>query len=225
MKTPINWLALWVATACSVTSCGSLRQGESTSRCMDCATALYRDSGSGGSIYNVASASEEAVGRVARRYCAEHGLGQPTIGKRYAPPMGTDFWGYDFSCGPREAPQAQQPVGSDVEKFGATCTGIGFQKGTPEYGNCILRLMEVNAAQAAQGAGPSPPQQLRQQQREQAIRVIRQGLDGLPLQAPSQCESPLTMTMTLPCGDVVSCTKKGDQVNCDQPRDEGSDRR
>jgi len=214
-KTSTRWLALCVVTALGVGGCGSLRQGESTSRCTDCATALYRDTGSGGSIYNVASASEDAVGRVARRYCTEHGLGPPTMGNQYAAPLGTGFVAYDFSCGPREAPAAQQSVGIDVEKFGATCTSIGFQKGTSEYGNCILRLMEMNSTQATESAGLPLQQQLRQQQREQAIRVIRQGFDGLSGQPPAGCESPATMTIKLPCGDAVSCTKRGDQVTCD----------
>ena len=197
-----------------------MRQGESTSRCTDCATALFRDSGSGGSIYNVDRASEDAVERVARRYCMEHGLGQPTVGKRYVPPMGSGFWGYDFSCGaPGEAPAAegpvaQQPAGSDMEKFGATCTSLGFQKGTPEHGNCILKLMEMNRSRAVESAGPTP-QQLRQQQREEAVKVLRQSLGGLSAQAPAACESPMTMTISLPCADVVSCTKKGDQISCD----------
>jgi hypothetical protein len=64
--------------------------------------------------------------------------------------MGTDFSGYDFSCGTPGATVAQQPAGSDVERFGATCTGIGFQKAKPEYGNCILRLMEKNSSQATE---------------------------------------------------------------------------
>jgi hypothetical protein len=115
MKPSITWFALCMATAFALTGCASLRQGESTSRCTDCATALFRDTGSGGSIYNVASASQDAVGRVARRYCSEHKLGQPAIGNRYASSaLGNGFWGYDFSCGPRETTQVQQPVGGDV---------------------------------------------------------------------------------------------------------------
>jgi hypothetical protein len=214
----IKWLALWAATALSVAGCGSLslRQGESTSRCTDCATALYRDSGSGGSIYNVVSRSDDAVERVARRYCAERGLGPPAIGNRYTPPLGSGFWGYDFSCGSQgQPPVAQQPVGSDVGKFSATCTSLEFQKGTPEHDNCILKLMEMNSTQATEGARISLQQQLRRQQREQAVKVIRQGLDGLSTPPPAQCESPTTMTIKLPCGDIVSCTKKGGQVNCD----------
>jgi hypothetical protein len=129
--------------------------------------------------------------------------------------MGTDFSGYDFSCGTPGATVAQQPAGSDVERFGATCTGIGFQKAKPEYGNCILRLMEKNSSQATEGARLSLQQQLRHPQREQVVKVLRQGLDGLSTPPPAECESPATMTIRLPCGEVVSCTKKGDQVRCD----------
>jgi len=225
MKTPISWFALCIATAFSLTGCGSLRQGESISRCPDCATALYRDTGSGGTIYNVSSQSEEAVERVARRYCAAHGLGQPTIGSRHASPLGTDFAGYDFTCGSPGTAQAQQAVDSGADRLGATCSSMGFKRATPEYDNCIVKLTEMNRAQATQGAGPSPQQQFRQRQQEQAIRVIQQGLDGLSAQPPLECQLPVTMTVRLPCGDVVSCTKKGDQVNCDRPSDEGSDRK
>jgi hypothetical protein len=101
-----------------------------------------------------------------------------------------------------------------VEKFGTTCTRIGFQRGTPEYGNCVLKPMEMNGTQATEAAGALLQQQLRQQQREQAIRAIRQGFDGLSTLQPG-CEMPATMTIKLPCGEVVSCSKKGDQVNCD----------
>ncbi len=154
--------------------------------------------------------------RVARRYCAEHGLGPAAIGNRYTSPLGSGFWGYDFSCGSRgETSAAQQPVGSDVEKLGATCTSLGFQKGTPEHDNCVLKLTEMNSTQATERARISPQQQLRQQQREQAVKTIRQGLDGLSSPPPAQCESPTTMTIKLPCGDIVSCTKKDGQVNCD----------
>ncbi len=192
---------------------------------------MYSDTGSGGSIYNLASQSEDAVRRVARRYCTEHGLGQPTIGSRNKSPLGSDFSQYDFSCGSHDAPVAQQPnvapqpmdqqpvtaqpaVALDVEKFGATCASIGFQKATPEYGNCVLKLMEMNSPQASQSAATSQ-QQLRQRQRDQAIQIMRRGLDGLAAPPPLGCEAPVTMTVRLPCNDVVSCTKKGDQVNCD----------
>jgi hypothetical protein len=197
-----------------------MRQGESTSRCTDCATALYRDNGSGGSIYNVASRGEHAVERVARRYCSERGLGSPAIGNRYTPPLGSGFWGYDFSCGARgetsrDTPAAQEPAGSDPDKVSATCTSLGFRKGAPEHDHCIQRLTEMNSTQATEAARVSLQQQLRQQQREQAVRVLRQGLDGLSPPPPAQCEAPTTMTIKLPCGDIVSCTKKAGQVNCD----------
>jgi hypothetical protein len=213
-KASIRWFALVLASASGLAGCAASRQAESTKRCWDCATALFRDTGSGGSIYNITSASEDAVARVARRYCAEHALGPPTIGDRYAPPMGTGFWGYDFSCAPQEAPMAQQPTGGDLEKAEATCSRIGFQKGTPDYGHCILRLLEMNKAQASQAPGVSL-QQLRRSQREQAVKMIRQELDGLTAQPASECTSPAIMTVQLPCGETVSCTKRGDQISCE----------
>ncbi len=213
-KALVGRLGLCAVVALSVGGCGSMRQGESISRCTDCATALYRDNGGGGSIYNVASRSEDAVERVARRYCIEHGLGQPTVGRRYVPPMGSGFWGYDFSCGPRgQAPVARRPAEGDGEKLGATCTSLGFQNGTPQYDSCVLKLRQISSTQATEITDPA--QQVRQRQREQAIRVLRQGLDSLSAQPPAACESPATMTIRLPCGDIVSCTKRGDQVSCD----------
>jgi len=137
---------------------------------------------------------------------------------------------YDFNCRDRETdvaairgnnPQptvAQQPVDEDVEKLGATCASIGFQKGTPDYGNCVLKLMEMRNAQAAQGAALSvlQQQQLRQLQREQAIKMLQQGLSGLSAQPPNATAptTPTTTRIQLPSGEIVTCTKTGDQVNC-----------
>jgi hypothetical protein len=134
---------------------------------------------------------------------------------------------YDFNCRDREKdvaairgnnPQptvAQQPVDEDVEKLGATCASIGFQKGTPDYGNCVLKLMEMRNAQVGQAAALSvlQQQQLRQLQREQAIKMLQQGLSGLSAQPPN-ATAPTTTTIQLPSGEIVTCTKTGDQVNC-----------
>jgi hypothetical protein len=63
-----------------------------------------------------------------------------------------------------QPPAVQPSVGIEAEKLGATCAGMGFQKGTPEYGNCVLKLMELSNAQA---------EQIRQQQRLPALTTIR----------------------------------------------------
>ncbi len=186
----------------AVAACGSLRQGESTSRCPDCATALFRDTGAGGSIYNIASASEDAVGRVARRYCRERGLGAPAIGQRYKPPLGSDFWGYDFSCGPKETAAAPEAPAVAPSAQPAAVPAPPAQ------------APASREAQAPQAAGSSEQQQACQQQREQAARVIRSGLEALSAQAPSGFESPIEMTAKLPCGEVV-CTKTGARVDCE----------
>jgi len=167
------------------------------------------------------------VDRVAAKYCEERHLGAPAIGQPYNDPRnGYPYVYYDFKCRDREAdvvvtrenkPQptvAPQPVGDDLEKLGATCASIGFQKATPDYGNCVLKLMEMRNAQAVQGAAMSvPPEQLRQLQREQAIKMLQQGLSGLSAQPPNTT-APTTATIQLPSGEIVRCTKTGDQVNC-----------
>jgi hypothetical protein len=48
-----------------------------------------------------------------------------------------------------------------------------------------------------------------------ATEAMRQQLDSLSAQTPAACQSPMTLAIKLPCGDVVSCTKMGDQVHCD----------
>lgn len=205
-RTSVGWLALCIGVAGGVTGCASLRQGESTSRCTDCATALYRDTGTGGSIYNLAAAGEEAVERVARRYCKEHGLGQPTIGGRYASSLGRDFWQYDFSCAAQAAAVAQQPTGAPAP-----------QDLAPQLPPATGAAPSPQSAgdQASEASVASPEQQRRQQQREQAVRVMRLALAALPAEAASGCASPVTMTVRLACGEVVSCTKTGGEIHCD----------
>ena len=207
-KAPTGWLALCIGAACSVPGCASLRQGESTSRCTDCATALYQDSGGGGSIYSLVAAGEQAVGRVARRYCKEHGLGQPTIGERYASPLGRDFWQYDFSCAAPAVAVAEPPVAS------ATTQSVAPQSlpSTPNPGGAPSP--QAAGAQAGEAVAAAPPPH-RQQQREQAVRVMRLALAALPAEAGSECTSPITMTIRLACGEVVSCTRTGDEIHCD----------
>jgi hypothetical protein len=59
---------------------------------------------------------------------------------------------------------AKTPLDAEAAKLGATCTSLGFQKQTPEYGNCVLKLMELSHAQA---------EQLRQQQRTPDLQADR----------------------------------------------------
>jgi hypothetical protein len=223
-------LTICKVAALLVAGCAGYR-GESTSQCSTCATSVISERGSGGIISHVPSKDASAVARVAAKYCEERHLGAPTIGE---PRNDSRNWYpyvyYDFNCRDREtdvaamranSPQpavAQQPVDEDVEKLGATCASIGFQKGTPDYGNCVLKLMEMRNAQAGQGAALSvlQQQQLRQLQREQAIKMLQQGLSGLSAQPPNATAptTPTTTTIQLPSGEIVTCTKTGDQVNC-----------
>ena len=206
--TSVGWLALCIGAASGVAGCAYMRLGESTSRCSDCATALYRDTGSGGSIYNLAAASEGAVGRVARRYCKEHGLGQPTIGDRYASSLGRDFWQYDFSCAAQEAAVVQAATPPPTQR-----TVPQAPAGAP--GPVTAPSPQPAGAEATTAPSASPEQQRRPQQREQAVRVMRLALAALPAEAASGCVLPITMTIRLACGEVVSCTKRGDEVHCD----------
>ena len=101
---------------------------------------------------------------------------------------------------PGQPPSGQAPMGDDAEKFGAMCVSMAFQKGTPEYSDCISKLKGMNEAQS---------QQLRQQQRRQAIKMIEQGLGAL---SPAGSSTPATIR--LPSGEVLTCTQSGTQVNC-----------
>lgn len=195
------WFALGSAMAFAIAGCGSLRQGESTSRCPDCAAALSRDDGKGGSIYSIKAAGDAAAARVARRYCAERGLGEPAVGARGPSSLGSDFGAYEFVCGPA---------------------------GSGSASSATIKAAPAPAAPAAvaQGAATAPPTPATaapvpdavlspQQQREQAVRALRLGLDALPARTTAQCAAPVTMWVRLPCGDVVSCTRTDEQVHCD----------
>jgi hypothetical protein len=207
IRASIAWFALGFAMALAVGGCGSLRQGESTSRCTDCATALLRDSGSGGTIYSIHAAGDAAAGRVARRYCAERGLGEANLGPHYASTMGSDFWSYDFSCGAQRASVAAPAPPVDR----APTTVAAVVAPTPPAATSTVPV----APAAVSTAGLSADEQTRQQQRAQAVRALRAGLDALPVRPSAQCAAPVTMWVRLPCGDVVSCTRTDDQVHCD----------
>jgi hypothetical protein len=84
---------------------------------------------------------------------------------------------------PAAAPPAvPKPVDLEAARLGSTCAGLGFQKGTAEYGNCVLKLMAFSRDQA---------EQLRQQQRAPTLTTIQ-----------LQNGDILTCKQT---GDLVSC--------------------
>jgi hypothetical protein len=147
-------------------------------QCRGC-TSVYLEGGQL-AIAHFAPADPSAVDRVAASYCQEHHSGKPVITKHPELQKYPHWAVYLFSCedrdtdvvvtkGTQDLPVVQQsavrqPVDIEAEKLGATCTGMGIQKGTPEYGNCILKLMEMSNADA---------EQLRRQQRVPTLTTIR----------------------------------------------------
>lgn len=213
MKASLHRLGC-MAVALFLVGCGHGQQG--LGECDGCApTAVHFEEGQL-AISHLVGSDPSAVERVAASYCQEHHLGKPLIKQ---PPDLTKYprWAlYFFKC--EEAGTAVvtaqgkqdlhagaqvavgQPVAGEADKFGATCGGMGFQKETPEYGNCVVKLTEL-AHEAEQG---------RLQRRRQAIKMIEEGLRGLS--APSA--SPATTTIQLPGGETLTCTQTGSQVNC-----------
>jgi hypothetical protein len=182
--------------------------------CEGC-TSVYVEDGQL-AVAHLVSADPSAVQRVAASYCQDHQLGKPLIKQ---PPDLSKYpkWAiYFFQCESQQAdlaaakgqprlPVAQPspippPAGDKAERFGATCGGMGFQKGTPEYDNCVSKLIEMSGQ----------AEQLREQQRKQAIRMIEQGLSGLT----PPTASPTPTTIRLPGGETLTCTQTGSQVSC-----------
>lgn len=184
-------------------------------------TSVYFENGQL-AISHLVGSDPSAVERVAASYCQEHHLGKPSIKQapeiKQPPELSkSPRWAiYSFKCedlgtavvaaqgeqrlAGGEQPAVRQTVGDEADKFDATCAGMGFQKETPEFGNCVMKLKEM-AHEA---------EQLRQQRRMQAIKMIEDGLRGLS--PPSA--SPATSTIRLPSGEVLTCTQTGSQVKC-----------
>lgn len=86
--------------------------GSSTSQCFTCSVAVYRSTGSGGTIFSDRwFGNESDVYSVARSYCAERGLGSASVGPRLDLKTNPSNWEYIFSCASRELPAPR----SDVE--------------------------------------------------------------------------------------------------------------
>ncbi len=210
-----------IAVTLLVVGCAH-KQEARLGECDGCSpTSVYLEGGQP-AISHLVGSDPSAVERVAASYCQDHHLGKPLIKQppeiKQAPePSKSPRWAiYSFKCEDLgtavvaaqgepdlhvgEQPAVRQTVGDAADKFDATCAGMGFQKDTPEYGNCIMKLKEM-AHEA---------EQLRQQRRKQAIKMIEDGLRGLS--PPST--SPATTTIRLPGGEVLTCTQTGSQVNC-----------
>lgn len=117
---------------------------------------IAEENGNGGVIWDHYSGRDYGgVTAVARTYCQNAGQGLPSIKKRKEGCIlfcGTEFDEYEFSCGPRPI-SANQSTAADMEELGKQCAQIGFQKGTPEYGQCVLKLLDINTRQS----NNSPP--------------------------------------------------------------------
>jgi hypothetical protein len=85
--------------------------GPSTSQCFMCSVTVWRDTGSGGTIYSdILFGSESDVYSVARKYCSERGQGSPNVGPRMDVKSNSSNWEYSFSCASKELPVVRQPV-------------------------------------------------------------------------------------------------------------------
>jgi hypothetical protein len=108
---------------------------------------IYEQNGSGGIIWDHFSERDfSAVSRLARNYCSDAQLGSPKIQKIKNGCMfscGGEFDNYEFQCGPRPIGSGETSI-EDMERLGAQCVAIGFSKGTPEFGQCVLRLLDTN---------------------------------------------------------------------------------
>ena len=112
---------------------------------------IAEENGSGGIIKDHFSRRDYGgVTAVARTYCQNARLGSPSVKKRKEGCLlfcGTEFDEYEFSCGARPI-TANQISSADMDELGARCVQIGFQKGTPEYGQCVLKLLDINTRQS-----------------------------------------------------------------------------
>lgn len=93
------------------------------------------------------------------------------------------------------------------------CQALGFERGTPAYGNCALQLMQIQEAERARQAAE------KQRSREQGVRMMEAGLgiaSGRQSTAPGSATTPGSTTIIRrPDGRLVTCTAgAGNMVFC-----------
>lgn len=109
--------------------------GVSTKECINCSVWVYD-----GKVFKDKLFGEDAdMERVARAYCAENGMGEPQLGP-------ANYVGYDtykfINCSP--APKLIDLSNhEDKQKLFNQCESLGFKEGTPDFGNCMLKLIEI----------------------------------------------------------------------------------
>lgn len=209
---------IYAALAVPLIGCAHSSPGAPGVPCEGCTT-IYLEGGRQ-AVAQFGAADPSAVQRVADSYCDRRHLGTPAI--QPTPDTATyPRWAlYSFKCAEEAAnvaaaqdspvppPPVQRPVpaapmsaaAGDSDKFGAMCTSMAFQKGTPEYDGCVAKLQSMSAE----------AKQAREQQRRQAIRMIEQGLSALSPQGGAGAPT----TIRLPSGEVLTCTQTGGQVTC-----------
>lgn len=112
---------------------------------------------------------EATVKRVAGEYCTSKKLGAPSIAKTKIgcpPPCETEYERYDFVCSATTEwsatdvgakPQTELGTSSvgdkartemNLKALGEKCADIGFKKGSKDFGNCVLKLLEIDTRQS-----------------------------------------------------------------------------
>lgn len=116
--------------------------GISTSECLTCSAYVYN-----GHVYRRDSySSENETMRVAKLWCTEQGMGDASLGYEKKWIEGSY---YQINCSPKpQTVKIESPA--DLTPYVSNCKSLGFEKGTQEFGNCVMKLLEVHNKQVIQ---------------------------------------------------------------------------
>ena len=111
---------------------------------------ISKDHGQWGEISDhMSKRNYGSVTALARTYCQNNGFGVPKITKTKEGCMlfcGGEWDKYEFVCGDRPVTSGRI-TNADMEALGSQCVTLGFQKGTVDYGQCVLKLVDINSRQ------------------------------------------------------------------------------
>jgi hypothetical protein len=143
--------------------------GLSTGRCLTCAISIWNATENGGTVYqDIFFGSDGDVAVVANAFCAERRLGPPQIGPKTRTPRNQANYEYNFNCAqPVATASPTNPIA--VRNLAGQCVALGFERDTPDFGNCVIRLLEIENSRANQSATQSETA-LQQFRNEQAVR-------------------------------------------------------
>jgi hypothetical protein len=89
------------------------------------------------------------------------------------------------------------------------CAEIGFQPGTPDFGNCVLQLMQMQASAAS--AAQARADEEKRRNREQGIRMMQVGFG---MAAGGTASSSSSRPITTPGNTVLIRRPNGQMVTC-----------